>query len=258
MPFGMRAERLLADHHVDAATGIDAIHVAAELALQNARAGRLTDFRVQTSLLVAGAAGYIGHPFIQLAAVRRIGKPVAAVLVTGDVVRRVQPLAVKRIGDHGNRTVVLVAHDPTARMFTGQLAALVIECVAVAVARRLAEHGDAAVVFDPAHLPVVGNVAPDQILALAVPRRPLAPHAACPQPLNRRVADAQRIERRIVRDDVGIRIRDGLRKIARRVGNNAWGLGLLRRLPARSPRAAQMPPHPQRRLSWTKLDDAKS
>ena len=187
----------------------------------------LPDLRVQPSLLVARTARRIGHPFVDLPAVRRIGKPVAAVRMTRDVVRRIQPLALERIGDHRDRSVVLVAHHAAAGMLARELASLMIERVAVAVARRLAEHGDAPVILDPSHLPVVRDVAPDQILPLAVPRRSFAPHAAGPQPLNRRVADAQRVERRIERDDVGIGIGDRLRKIARRIRDDARRIGFL-------------------------------
>ena len=173
---GNAAERFLADHHVDASARIDAIDVAAQLALQHARPCRLPDLRVQTSLLVARTARDIGHPFVDLSAVRRIGEPVAAVRMAGDVVRRVQPLALERIGDHRYRSVVLVAHDAAAGVLARQLAPLMIERVAVAVARRLAEDGDTAVILEPSHLPVVRDVAPDQILPLAVPGRSLAPH----------------------------------------------------------------------------------
>src|SRR5687768_15023895 len=106
-------------------------------------------------------------------------------------------------------------------MLARELAPLMIERIAVAVAGWLAEHGDAAVVLQPSELAIVGDVAPDQILALTVPRRTLAPHAAAPQTLDRGVADAQRVERRVVRDDVGIRIRDRLRKIARGIRDDA-------------------------------------
>jgi hypothetical protein len=60
-------------------------------------------------------------------------------------------------------------------VFAGKLAAFEIERVAVAVAGRIAEGGDAAILFDPAHLDVVGDVAPDEVAADAVPRRTLGP-----------------------------------------------------------------------------------
>ena len=133
-------------------------------------------FAFRRPCLVARTARRIGHSFVELSAVRRIGKPVAAVRMARDVVRRIQPLALERIGNHRDRSVVLVAHDAAARVLARQLAPLMIERVAVAVARRLAEHGDAPVILDPSHLPVVRNVAPDQILPLAVPGRSFAPH----------------------------------------------------------------------------------
>src|SRR5918993_1884492 len=100
-----------------------------------------------------------------------------------------------------------------------------IKRVAVAVARWLTKDGNAPIILDPPHLPIVRDVAPDQVLPLAVPRRSFAPHATCPQPLNRRVADANRVECGIVRDDVGIGIGDRLRKIARRIRDDARWVG---------------------------------
>ena len=123
-----------------------------------------------------------------------------------DVVRRVEPLALKLLGDHRDRAVRLVAHDAPAAVLAGELTPFVVERVAVAVAGRIAEHRDAAVVFDPAHLHVVRDVAPHQVAADAVPRRPFGPERADVQPLDRRVADDVAAEARIERDDVRVGI----------------------------------------------------
>ena len=151
-------------------------------------------------------------------AVGRIGEPDAAVGMHDDVVRRVQALALKLLRDHGHGAVRLVAHDAASAMLAGQLAAFVIERVAVAVAGWIAEHRDAAVVFDPAHLDVVRNVAPHQVAADAVPRRPFRPQRADVQPLDGRVADDVAAEARIERDDVRVGILHRLlpRPVARR------------------------------------------
>ena len=138
------------------------------------------------------------------------------------IVRRIQTLALICIGDDGDRSVVLVADDATRRVLARELAALMIERVAVAVVRRRPEHGDPPVVFQIAHLAVVGNIAPHQVATLARPRRPLAPEPAGPQPLNRRVAEPQRVEPRIDREDIGIRVADRRgtgREISRRTRN---------------------------------------
>src|SRR6267378_8685623 len=97
-----------------------------------------------------------------------------------EVVRRVQTLALIRIGNGGNRSVVLVPHDAARTMLARELAALKIKRVAVAVVRRRAEHRDPPVIVQIAHLAVVRDVAPYQVPALAGPRRPLAPQPAGP------------------------------------------------------------------------------
>ena len=103
-------------------------------------------------------------------------------------------------------------------MLARQLPALVVERVPVAVAGRIAERRHPSVVFDPAHLHVVGNIAPHEIAADAVPRRTFRPLRADMEPLDRRVEDDVAAEARIERDDVGIGIGDRLepRPVARR------------------------------------------
>jgi hypothetical protein len=58
---------------------------------------------------------------------------------------------------------VLVAHHAPGEVLAGELAALEVEGVAVAVVRRAAEHRDAAVVLEPAELTVVRDVAPHEV-----------------------------------------------------------------------------------------------
>src|SRR3954471_3095837 len=106
---------------------------------------------------------------------------------------------------------MLVARDAAPGVLARYLSALKIERIAVAVVRRVPEHGDAAIVLDPPALHAHGDVAPHQVLALAAPGRPFGPHPAGPQTVYRSVVDAKVIERRINRDHVRIRIADGLR-----------------------------------------------
>ncbi len=141
------------------------------------------------------------------------------------VVRRVQPLALELRRDHAHRAVELVAHHAPHQVLAGDLPALEVEGVAVAVVRGGAEHADVAVVLDPAHLPVVRDVAPDQELADAVPRRALGPERAGPQALDRAVGLGEAIEGRLDRDDVRVPEIRGRRalgaEVARRAGDRA-------------------------------------
>src|SRR5262249_37885874 len=96
-------------------------------------------------------------------------------------------------------------HDAPRQVLARKLPALEIEAVAIAVVRRAAEDADAAIVLEPAQLPIVGDVAPYQIAALRVPGWPFHPERAGPQPLDGGVGLAQPVEARIDGDDVGIR-----------------------------------------------------
>src|ERR1017187_7551756 len=90
-------------------------------------------------------------------------------------------------------------------MLAGELAALVVEGIAVAVTRGLAHDADVAVVLQPAQLAVIGNVAPDEVTPDAVPRRTLGPQVAGIEPLNRRIADLG-LELLVEDHNVGVRI----------------------------------------------------
>ncbi len=105
----------------------------------------------------------------------RIGEPHAAVRMHHQVVRRVQPLAFELVRDHGHGAVDLIAHHAPAAVFGRELPALIVERVAIAVARRIAIRRDAPVVLNPAVLHVAGDVAPHQILPGPAPRRPFGP-----------------------------------------------------------------------------------
>ena len=106
---------------------------------------------------------------------------------------------------------MLVAHHAAVAVLAGELAAFEIEGVAVAVAGGFAIHADVAVFFQPAHLAVVGDVAPDQEVAGGMPGRPFGPAGAGVQALDGGVADPVLVEARIERDDIRIGIAERLR-----------------------------------------------
>ena len=121
-----------------------------------------------------------------------------------NIVRRIETLAVELRRNDRHGAVQLVAHDTARDVLAGKLAPLEIERIAVAVVRRCAEDGDAAVVLDPAQLTIVRNVAPHKIFAFGTPRRALGPQSTGPQALNRRIGLAQTIERGLDCQNVGV------------------------------------------------------
>ena len=123
---------------------------------------------------------------------------------------------------------VLIARDAAISVLAGKLAPFEIERIAVAEAGGRAEDRDAAVFFDPAHLAIIGDIAPDQIAAHTVPGHALGPERAGVEALDHGVAHHVAAEAIIERDDVGIGILDQLiaRPTAR--GWNAGDVLLLR------------------------------
>ena len=91
-------------------------------------------------------------------------------------------------------------------MLARELTSFEIERIAVAVAGWVAEHRDMRVLFKPAHLHVVGNVAPDQITADTVPGRALGPECAGMEPPNHSIVDDVTPEAIVERHDVRVRV----------------------------------------------------
>ena len=96
------------------------------------------------------------------------------------------------------------------RLFTaaGHLPPLKIEGIAVAVARWCAKGGDVAILVQPAQLHVVGDVAPEQVTANAVPRRPFRPERAAVEAFDDGIANLVAVKALIQGDDVGVGIPD--------------------------------------------------
>jgi hypothetical protein len=139
-----------------------------------------------------------------------IGKPDRAVGLDHDVVWRIEALALEPVDQHGDRAVVFGAGDAAREMLAGDEAALAVAGVAVGVVGRFAEFRDGARGFVPAQNPVVGNVGPEQIAAVAEPDRPLAPACAVIQPLDRRIERYEALALRIENPHGGIGIGFGL------------------------------------------------
>src|SRR5258708_23898050 len=83
--------------------------------------------------------------------------------------------ALVTVGDDGDRAVELVTDDAPRQVLARDLPALIVERVAVAVIGRHAENADVAVVFQPAQLAIVGDVAAQEEATFAAPGWPLQP-----------------------------------------------------------------------------------
>src|SRR5262249_38217958 len=149
---------------------IDAIAIGRQFAPAHADSGRLAKLGIELAGGVARSPRHVRRAFVKLAAIGRIGEPVAAVGMGHHVVWRVELLAVERIGQHGGRAVELIAHDTARQVFARKLPALEVEGVAVAIVRRAAEEAHPSVILEPAQLAVVGDVAPYKVATLAIPR----------------------------------------------------------------------------------------
>ena len=140
------------------------------------------------------------------AAVARIGEPNATVWMHHRVVGRVEGLAVEGLRQRRDPAVEFVPDHAAVGVFAGDLAALPVEGVAIAVAGVVSHHADVTVLGQVAHLSVVRDVAPDEVVSSAIPSRALSPEHAGVQAANGRVSLNVLLKRRFQGDHVGIRI----------------------------------------------------
>src|SRR5215472_11318621 len=76
---------ILAHHEVDASTRVDTIAIRGQFAAAGYEASRLADARIESAGRVARAPRHIRLALVELAAIGRIGEPVAAVRMGHDV-----------------------------------------------------------------------------------------------------------------------------------------------------------------------------
>src|SRR5690348_17095592 len=98
------------------------------------------------------------------ASIAGIGEPDVAVWMDDDVIRPVEPFPVELVGQNGDFAGLLVANKTPGLVLASELAALPVERIAIAEIGWFAKYVHMAVFFEPAHLAVVRNVAPDQIV----------------------------------------------------------------------------------------------
>ena len=132
-----------------------------------------------------------------------IGEPDGAVRGDDGVVRRVEPLALEAVDQDRDRAVMLGAGHAPSIVLAGDQPALAIPGVAIAIVGRLAIDADMAVLLQPAHDPVVGDVAPQQVAAVPEIDRSFGPPEAGGDPLDGGIADlvpealVQRLDTRV-------------------------------------------------------------
>src|SRR5262245_53074001 len=85
---------------------------------------RLPEVGLEAASGIGRSARLVGCAAKQRAAVRRVREPIAAIRVGNNIVRRIETLALKALGEGAGRTVVLVAYDSPGQVLAGDLAAL--------------------------------------------------------------------------------------------------------------------------------------
>src|SRR5271170_7638642 len=111
------------------------------------------------------------------------------------------------IENDGDRPVIFGAGDPSPLVLAGDEPPLAVSGVAVRVVRRLAKNADRAGFFVPAHDAIIGDVAPQQITAVAEPHWPFGPAKTVREPLDRGIEwRLDRVKARIQRPDRRVRI----------------------------------------------------
>ena len=143
-------------------------------------------------------------------AVTGIGEPDAAVGVDDDVIGGIEGLALPAVRQHRHRAVMFVANHAAGVVLAGKQAALPIKRIAVGVVGGRVEDADVAVLLEPAQVPIVGDIAENQVAPAAVPCGPFGPKQARVQPLDGCALDPVLVEPLVQGDDVRIGIMNGV------------------------------------------------
>jgi hypothetical protein len=77
------------------------------------------------------------------------------------IVRRVQEFPFETVGYYSLAAIVVIANYAAPTVLARNLAAFVVKCIAVAISCRVAKFCHSAIVFDPAQLTIIRDIAPD-------------------------------------------------------------------------------------------------
>src|SRR5262249_41168376 len=102
-----------------------------------------------------------------------IGEPDRVIRLDGQVVRRIEPLPLEPVHQHGDRPIVFGARDAARLVLAADETTLAVARIAIGMICGLAIDADRTGFLIPSHQSVVGDVAPDQAARVAEPRRPL-------------------------------------------------------------------------------------
>src|SRR5207245_11586628 len=102
-----------------------------------------------------------------------VAEPDRPVRCDDDIIGGGQALALEAVGEHRDRAVVFGAGQPLRIHLAREQAALAVAGVAVGVVRGAAKHANRASFLLPFYDPVVRDVAPQEVAAIAEPHRPL-------------------------------------------------------------------------------------
>src|SRR5262249_8344913 len=91
---------LFGDDDFEFTARIPAINIGRQLPFYRGKSRRLTEPRIELAARVRRSARCIGLTLIELASIRRVGEPDAAVRMRDRVIRRIQALSVVIIGYH--------------------------------------------------------------------------------------------------------------------------------------------------------------
>src|SRR3954462_3839255 len=91
------------------------------------------------------------------------------------VIRRIQPLTLEAIHQHGDSPIMLRASHAAAAVLAGEEPALAVARVTIGVIGRRAKGAHRPALLAPAQDAIVGNIGEEQITSIAEPDRPLGP-----------------------------------------------------------------------------------
>jgi len=124
---------------------------------------------------------------VALRAVAWIGKPDTAIRVHDHIVWSVELLAVELVSKNSDGAIVFIARHTPRQVLAADLAALIIEGVAIGIVARVVDGADVVVLIKHPEMDIVRDVRPHHVLANAIPGDTFGPKHPGMQTLHRNI-----------------------------------------------------------------------
>ena len=124
------------------------------------------------------------------------------------IVGCVERLAIELFSKGGDGAIVFVTNHFSGGMFAGNLPTLIIKGVAIGTTDGLTENTNMVVFVEVTELAIIGDIAPEEVVAYAIPSGAFSPKVTCCKTLDGGVTYLQFFESFVEGNDIRIWVTD--------------------------------------------------